>query len=256
MLHGEPTWSYLYRHVDRRRGRRPVCGRWRSTWSVSDAPTSPRRSPTTATPATSPGRREVVAALDLRDVVLLGQDWGGLIGLRLVAADPERYARRRRLEHRPADRRHRHAGRLVAVPHGRREGADPRRRPPRRVRLRARARRRRPRRVRRPVPRRDVTRRDRGRCRCSCRPARTTRRPSATAPPGRRWARYEKPFLVAFADSDPITAAMGPVLARSRPRRRRAAHPTITNAGHFLQEDAGAELGRVVGAFARAAYPH
>src|SRR5439155_14334312 len=31
--------------------------------------------------------------LDLRDVTLLGQDWGGLIGLRLVAENPDRFAR-------------------------------------------------------------------------------------------------------------------------------------------------------------------
>jgi pimeloyl-ACP methyl ester carboxylesterase len=31
--------------------------------------------------------------LDLRDITFFGQDWGGLIGLRLVAADPDRFAR-------------------------------------------------------------------------------------------------------------------------------------------------------------------
>ena len=31
--------------------------------------------------------------LDLRDITFFGQDWGGLIGLRLVAAQPDRYAR-------------------------------------------------------------------------------------------------------------------------------------------------------------------
>ena len=34
-----------------------------------------------------------LAALDLRDVTLFCQDWGGLIGLRLVAEHPERFAR-------------------------------------------------------------------------------------------------------------------------------------------------------------------
>jgi haloalkane dehalogenase len=36
--------------------------------------------------------RDWVEALDLRDVSLFCQDWGGLIGLRLVAAMPERFA--------------------------------------------------------------------------------------------------------------------------------------------------------------------
>src|SRR4029077_8666703 len=31
--------------------------------------------------------------LDLRGVTLVGQDWGGLIGLRLVAETPDRFAR-------------------------------------------------------------------------------------------------------------------------------------------------------------------
>jgi haloalkane dehalogenase len=31
--------------------------------------------------------------LDLHDITFFGQDWGGLVGLRLVAADPDRYAR-------------------------------------------------------------------------------------------------------------------------------------------------------------------
>jgi haloalkane dehalogenase len=32
-------------------------------------------------------------SLDLTDVTLVGQDWGGLIGLRLVAEQPQRFAR-------------------------------------------------------------------------------------------------------------------------------------------------------------------
>ena len=31
-------------------------------------------------------------AMDLQDITLFCQDWGGLIGLRLVAAFPERFA--------------------------------------------------------------------------------------------------------------------------------------------------------------------
>jgi haloalkane dehalogenase len=34
-----------------------------------------------------------ISALGIRDITLLGQDWGGLIGLRLVAEDPDRFAR-------------------------------------------------------------------------------------------------------------------------------------------------------------------
>jgi haloalkane dehalogenase len=62
----------------------------------------------------------------------------------------------------------------------------------------------------------------------------------------------ELPFLVAFSDSDPITAAMAPILRKLIPGARGLSHPTITDAGHFIQEDAGEELGAVVADFVRA----
>jgi haloalkane dehalogenase len=54
------------------------------------------------------------------------------------------------------------------------------------------------------------------------------------------------PALVAFSDSDPITGAMGPILQRVLPGAQGREHPTITNAGHFLQEDAGEELAAAI----------
>ena len=44
-------------------------------------------------------------ALGLSGVTLVGQDWGGLIGLRLVAEHPGRFAPGRRRQYRAADRR-------------------------------------------------------------------------------------------------------------------------------------------------------
>jgi len=91
LMHGEPTWSYLYRHIIPRlvsAGHRVVApdliglGR-------SDKPTE--RSDYTY-------ERHVawlsswLLAKDLQDVTLFCQDWGGLLGLRLVAAFPERFA--------------------------------------------------------------------------------------------------------------------------------------------------------------------
>ena len=61
----------------------------------------------------------------------------------------------------------------------------------------------------------------------------------------------ELPFLVAFSDSDPITGAMAPILARSMPGAGGREHPVIAGAGHFLQEDAGERLGAVVADFVR-----
>ena len=52
--------------------------------------------------------------------------------------------------------------------------------------------------------------------------------------------------MIAFSDSDPITGAMGPILQRVLPGAQGREHPTIANAGHFLQEDAGEELAAAI----------
>jgi haloalkane dehalogenase len=57
------------------------------------------------------------------------------------------------------------------------------------------------------------------------------------------------PMLIAFSDRDPITGAMGPILERSMAGAAGRAHPTIADAGHFLQEDAGPELAAEIIAF-------
>jgi haloalkane dehalogenase len=59
------------------------------------------------------------------------------------------------------------------------------------------------------------------------------------------------PFLCAFSDGDPITGGMAPILKRRIPGAAGRAHPTISGAGHFLQEDAGPELAAVVVRFVR-----
>ena len=55
---------------------------------------------------------------------------------------------------------------------------------------------------------------------------------------------WTKPFLTAFSDHDPITAGADRVLRADIPGCQGQPHTTITNAGHFLQEDAGEELAR------------
>ncbi len=92
LMHGNPTWAYLYRHFIPKlaaAGHRVIavdlvgCGR-------SDKPTD-RAAYTQA--------RHVdwiekwLLALDLRDVTLFCQDWGGVIGLHQVANHPDRFAR-------------------------------------------------------------------------------------------------------------------------------------------------------------------
>ena len=96
-LHGNPTWGYLYRHmipVFSGAGLRVVapdligCGR--SDKPVDDGP------PGSAWHGFDAHRQSLLAlvdALDLRNVLVVVQDWGGLLGLTLPLAAPERFTR-------------------------------------------------------------------------------------------------------------------------------------------------------------------
>jgi haloalkane dehalogenase/tRNA(adenine34) deaminase len=90
-LHGQPTWSYLYRHmvpVLAKAGHRVVApdflGFGRSDKPVDEAV------------YTFDFHRDtlfdLIVALDLRNIALVVQDWGGLIGLTLPMAEPQRFA--------------------------------------------------------------------------------------------------------------------------------------------------------------------
>ena len=63
--------------------------------------------------------------------------------------------------------------------------------------------------------------------------------------------RWEKPFLTAFSDGDPVTKGGERLLQSAIQGARNQAHTTITGAGHFLQEDKGEELARVIVDFIR-----
>ncbi len=58
--------------------------------------------------------------------------------------------------------------------------------------------------------------------------------------------RWEKPFLTAFSDGDPVTKGGELLLQSAIPGARNQPHATIKGAGHFLQEDKGEELARVI----------
>ena len=91
LLHGEPSWSYLYRHI--------IAGLVSSGHRVlapdlvgfgrSDKPAD--RNDYTYERHVS-WLSQWFTDMDLRNVTLFCQDWGGLLGLRLVAAFPERFA--------------------------------------------------------------------------------------------------------------------------------------------------------------------
>jgi haloalkane dehalogenase len=69
---------------------------------------------------------------------------------------------------------------------------------------------------------------------------------------GKAWEvfeRWEKPFLTAFSDSDPITSGGDRIFLEKVPGTKGQPHTTIKGAGHFLQENKGEELARVIADF-------
>ncbi|HEY5025703.1 MAG TPA: haloalkane dehalogenase [Acidimicrobiales bacterium] len=67
--------------------------------------------------------------------------------------------------------------------------------------------------------------------------------------------RWERPFLTAFSDGDPATRGWERVFQQRVPGAAGRAHPTIAGAGHFVQEDKGEELGHIVADFIEATTP-
>lgn len=91
LMHGEPSWSYLYRHIIPRL----VASGYRA---IAPDLVGFGRSDKPAARGDYTYERHVawmsrwLEAMDLQGAVLFCQDWGGLIGLRLVAAYPDRFA--------------------------------------------------------------------------------------------------------------------------------------------------------------------
>jgi haloalkane dehalogenase len=249
-LHGEPTWSFLYRKmmpVLASAGLRVVCPDLVG-FGRSDKPTE--LSDHTYARHVEWVRSLVFDVLDLRGVTLVGQDWGGLIGLRLAAEHPSRFAR------------------LVAANTGLPTGEHPM--PEIWHQFRA---------AIQGAPTLDIGRFVQAGCRTELPPEvlagydapfpENSYLVAARAMPGlvptsvedpaspanrAAWAVLAEspmPMLVAFSDGDPITAPMGPILRRAMAGARGREHPVITGAGHFLQEDAGEVLAGHVVSFVR-----
>ena len=89
-LHGQPTWSYLYRRmipVFAAAGHRVIAPDL-AGFGKSDKPADDG----SYTFAFHRGLlHDLVLRLDLRNIVLVVQDWGGLLGLTLPMLDPDRY---------------------------------------------------------------------------------------------------------------------------------------------------------------------
>ncbi len=245
LLHGEPSWGYLYRHMVPplvAAGHRVIVpdqvGFGRSDKPAEAVDYSYARHVAWMSSL-------IFDALDLDGVTFFGQDWGGLIGLRLVAARPERFAR-------------------VAVGN---TGLPDGSRPPSKAFLQwqefsqttevfpvgniinggtttelapeviaaydA------------PFP--DDTYKAGARIW----PSHVPTSPDDPEAPANRQAwevlrTFDKPFLCCFSDSDPVTAGGEAAFLGVVPGTEGQAHTTIEGAGHFLQEDRGPELAHVL----------
>lgn len=92
MLHGEPTWSFLYRKMIpmfAEAGMRAVAPDLIG-FGKSDKPSRPEDHSYAKQVAWT---KALVRGLDLRDVTLVVQDWGSLVGLRIAAEEESRFAR-------------------------------------------------------------------------------------------------------------------------------------------------------------------
>jgi haloalkane dehalogenase len=241
LLHGEPSWSFLYRTM------MPVLAAAGLRTIAPDLVGFGRSDKPTELTDISYAREVewmrslLFDALDLQQVTLVGQDWGGLIGLRLAAENPRRIARivtantglptgdfdmpeiwhlfREAVQSAPVL----DIGRFVQSGCARpmsdavRAGYDA------------------------PFPAEEF------KTAARAMPGLVPITPDDPASAANR-AAWEylttsaTPMLVAFSDGDPITGAMAPILTSTMAGAAGREHPTIAGAGHFLQEDSGPEL--------------
>ncbi|MGH9030181.1 MAG: haloalkane dehalogenase, partial [Acidimicrobiales bacterium] len=245
LMHGEPSWSYLYRKMVpliQDRGLRVVVPDLVG-FGRSDKPAS--RSDYTYARHVEWMRTALFDRLDLNGVTLVGQDWGGLVGLRLVAENPSRFRRvvaantglptgddrmsdaflawQKYSQETPEF----HVGRIVSggcanpmapevvaaydapfPEEGYKEGA---------------------RQFPALVP--------------------TSPEDPANAANRKAWevlSKFDKPFLCAFSDSDPITKGADERFKEVVPGAGNQSHTVIKGAAHFLQEDNPEDLAAAV----------
>lgn len=244
LLHGEPTWSFLHRHMIpplRDAGLRVVVpdligfGRSDKPGAVADHTYARHVAWVWA----------LVEALDLRAITWLGQDWGGLIGLRLLAYHADRFARfvasntalpsgdqpmpdewhafRTAIARAPRldIARFVQAGTRRRLSDGERAAYDA------------------------PFPDERFTAGPRAM------PELVPYHPEHPAAEDnrrawRRLTRLDVPVITAFGDRDPIMAGVDGVMQRAFPGAAGQPHTTIAGAGHFVQEDAGADLAALI----------
>ncbi|RIV27276.1 alpha/beta fold hydrolase [Fibrisoma montanum] len=244
MLHGEPTWSYLYRKLI------PIvaAGGYRV---IAPDLIGFGKSDKVAEPDVYSYQQHVewltafINALDLRNITLVCQDWGGLLGLRVAAENHERFAR------------------ITASNTGLPTGDQP----PSEAFLQWQQ-------FSQTIPELPIGFIVSGGCvnklpaeviaaydapfpdesyKTAARvfPKLVPTSPDDPAAAANRAAwqtlmQWQKPFLTAFGDKDPITAGGDRVLQKLIPGTRGQAHTTLSDGGHFIQEDKGEEWAQLI----------
>ena len=244
MLHGEPSWSYLYRDMIK-----PITDKGYRVIAPDLIGFGRSDKPTERDDYTYQRHldwiRNILTQLNLKQVTLVCQDWGGLLGLRLVAEHPELFARVLAAntmlptgDHPPGEAFMKWRAFSQEVPEfpvaGIIKGAT-------------------------------VTALSTDVLNAYDAPFPTEEYkagvrqfpllvPAATDDPQtqnnrKAWQvlqQFNKPFITAFSDSDPVTAGGDKIMQKLIPGTQGQSHTTISQGGHFLQEDQPQQLAQVL----------
>ncbi|WCL49272.1 haloalkane dehalogenase [Leptospira sp. GIMC2001] len=244
LMHGEPSWSYLYRKmipIFAKSGFRVIApdliGFGKSDKPIDRSVYSYAIYVEWIT--------EFIKSLDLQNITLVCQDWGGLIGLRVAAENPERFVRisaantflptgefplpQSFLEW------HNFSQKAKRLPVGKIiKGGCVREVSPDVIRA-----------YNAPFP--DESYKAAARVFPTLVPS-NPEDPASIANI-KAWnilRKWTKPFLTAFSDQDPVTKGGDLIFRRRIPGTKGQPHTTIKNAGHFLQEDCGEEWANLI----------
>jgi haloalkane dehalogenase len=244
LMHGEPSWCYLYRKMIPpiiKAGFRVIAPDFVGFGRSDKLPNIEDYSYQLHVDTIA----SLIELLELRELTLVGQDWGGLIGLRVAAEHEDRFARIVAAntflptgDNNPGEAFMRwrtfattspefHVGRVI-------QGGTVTELPADVVAA-----------YDAPFPD------DSYKAGARAFPALVPLTPDDPASEANRAAwtvleRWEKPFLCAFSDQDPITRNADNVFQARVPGTKGQPHTTIAGGGHFLQEDKGEELAAVI----------
>ncbi|MHA1255671.1 MAG: haloalkane dehalogenase [Promethearchaeota archaeon] len=244
LMHGEPSWSFLYRHMI------PILVKGGYRVLAPDLVGFGRSDKPTEQSDHTYGKHvdwmtKWVKLLDLQNITLFCQDWGSTIGLRVAIENQERFSRiflsnggLPTGEHKmpEAFMKWREVSRnMPKFNIGRIMKAATTNKLPRDV-IKA---------YEAPFP--DDSFKAAPRIMPSLIPISTDDpEHKANKKAIEMFRKWEKPFLTAFSDGDPVTRGGDKFWQKNVPGTQGQKHTTIKNAGHFVQEDKGPELAELL----------